>query len=60
MLKTFFINHVVFFKDFKVLACVNRELSLKIKESIFISHDKPALNRKEESLQLCLFGRCHY
>ena len=47
-------DHVVFLEYFKNLAIGNSEFHLGIKEIIFISRDKPELNRNEKSL-LSLF-----
>ena len=45
----------VSFDDFKVLASINSEFHLKIKESLLISRDQPVLNKNEASLPLHLF-----
>ena len=50
-----FCDHIVSLDDFKILTSSNSEFHLKIKESLFISRDKPELNRNEKSLPLCLF-----
>ena len=50
-----FCDHVVFLKDFKILASSNSEFYHKIKESLLILPEKPELNKKEKSLPLYLF-----
>ena len=45
----------VSFEDFKVLASSNSEFHLKVKESLLISRDQPALNKTEVSFPLHLF-----
>ena len=45
----------VSFGDFKVLATINSEFPLKIKESLLISPDQPIFNKNETSLPLHLF-----
>ena len=50
-----FYDHVVSLEDFKILASINSEFHLKIKESPLILRDKPELNRNEKSLPLYLF-----
>ena len=50
-----FCDHVVSLEDFKILASINSEFHLKIKESLFTSREKPELNRNEKSLPLYLF-----
>ncbi len=42
-------------EDFSVLTSGSSEFQLKIKESLLISKDKPALNRAVSSLPLRLF-----
>ena len=49
-----FWDHVVFLKDFKLLAISYSEFHLKIKESLLIARDKPELNRNDNSLPLYL------
>ena len=45
-----FCDHVVSLEDVKILASINSEFHLKIKESILTSREKPELNRNEKSL----------
>ena len=49
-----FCDHVVSLKDFKIMASINSEFHLKIKEILLITCDKPELNSNEKSLPLYL------
>ena len=49
----------VSFDDFKVLASSNSEFHLKIKKSLLISREQPALDKNEASLPLHLFDQLH-
>ena len=51
----FLCEHVVFPKDFEILASSYSEFHLKIKESLLIARDKPELNRNEKPLPFYLF-----
>ena len=50
-----FCDHAASIEDFKILASSNSEFQLKIKESLFISRDKPELNKNEKSVPVYLF-----
>ena len=50
-----FYNHDPSFDDFIMLALGTNELSLEIKESLLIKHDKPILNKNISSTPLFLF-----
>ena len=45
-------DQLVSFDDFKVLASINSEFHLKIKESPLISFNQPILNENKASLPL--------
>lgn len=48
-------NYIPDARDFKILATATNDFVLKVKESILIGCDKPALNRNVSSLPLYLF-----
>ena len=48
-------DHVVFLKDFKMLASSNSEFHTEIKESLLILRDKPELNRNGKFFPLRFF-----
>ena len=50
-----FFDHTVFIDDFKILASIDSDFHVKVKESLLISRDEPILNKNETSLTLYLF-----
>ena len=50
-----FCDHIVSIDDFKILATIDSDFHVKVKESLLISRDEPILNKNETSLPLYLF-----
>ena len=49
-----FCDHIISIDDFKILATGDSDFHVKVKESLFLSHDEPTLNKNETSLPLYL------
>ena len=48
-------DHIGSIDNFKVLATIDSDFHVNVKESLLISRDEPMLNKNETSLPLYLF-----